>query len=83
MGQHACVRQLQCCTGVWLWSGKFELKFIRRMDMTEVDRLGGQGSSALTIQVSQAGWLDRCYLSIYLSSIHLSIYLFRQISCGV
>ena len=35
--------------------------------MIGVDRVGGQGDSALTIQISQAGWTDVIYLSIYLS----------------
>ena len=35
--------------------------------MIGVDRAGGQGDSALTIQISQAGWTDVIYLSIYLS----------------
>ena len=33
--------------------------------MIGVDRVGGQGDSALTIQISQAGWTDVIYLSIY------------------
>ena len=36
--------------------------------MIGVDRVGGQGGSALTIQISQAGWTDVIYLSIYLSA---------------
>ena len=34
--------------------------------MIGVDRVGGQGDSALTIQISQAGWTDVIYLSIYM-----------------
>ena len=30
-----------------------------------MDREGGQGGSALAIQISQASWTDVCYLSIY------------------
>ena len=36
-----------------------------------MDREGGQGGSALTIQISQAGWTDVSYLSIYLSIIRV------------
>ena len=32
-----------------------------------MDREGGQGGSALAIQISQASWMNVCYLSIYLS----------------
>ena len=32
--------------------------------MIGVDRVGGQGDSALTIQISQAGWTDVIYLSM-------------------
>ena len=39
----------------------------KKDDMIGVDRVGGQGDSALTIQISQAGWTDVIYLSIYLS----------------
>ena len=36
--------------------------------MIGVDRVGGQGDSALTIQISQAGWTDVIYLSCKVSS---------------
>ena len=39
-----------------------------------MDREGGQGGSALAIQISQAGWTDVIYLSIYLSVWLLSRY---------
>ena len=35
--------------------------------MIGMDRVGGQGDSALTIQISQAGWTDVTYLSIMCS----------------
>ena len=37
----------------------------RGMNVADMDREGGQGGSALTIQISQAGWTDVSYLSIY------------------
>ena len=47
-----------------------------------MDREGGQGGSALAIQISQAGWTDVIYLSIYLSIMYHSTKSVLQWYCA-
>ena len=47
-----------------------------KMNMARMDREGGQGGSALAIQISQAGWTGVIYVSI-------SIYLPKPVRQSV
>ena len=77
VGLQACLRE-RLCAGVWCSHDEATLG--RRTNMTAVDRVGGQGDSAVTIQHRHVGWTEDVHLSILIAAytLHvLQLYCFR------